>query len=177
MLGAEAARTVRVLGPGDLVVGIGSRQHIDVAVTVQVGGEDGPRTVRSGRNHLLGSEVPAAEFLPIEEPVAVGIRHPRIGAHRLLGQVAEAIGVRVQILLTRCQRIKTVVEFEVVEQAIAIVVEVGIVASAIAVGVGALEGVQGEGVRDIGHFVAVDIVGGGEEDVEVGSRCTIQIFV
>ena len=59
---AVAVREAEQLVPGDLVVGVRSREDVGVAIAVQVRGVHGPGALRGGRDHLLRSKEPPPRF-------------------------------------------------------------------------------------------------------------------
>jgi hypothetical protein len=60
LLAAKAARAIGVLVPGDLVVHVGGGEHVGIAISVQVGGEDRPSPVGEGGDDLLGAKAAGA---------------------------------------------------------------------------------------------------------------------
>jgi len=72
------------------------------------GAKDRPSPRGKRRDYPLTPEVSGREFLPVEQVVIIRVVAMRIGARRLFGQVAEAVRVRIRILLAGDERVETV---------------------------------------------------------------------
>ena len=74
LLGPEGTQGVGVLVPGDFVVEDGGREHVAVAVPVQVGREHGPRSVGLLADELPRSEGPEAVDVLVPGEIGVDVR-------------------------------------------------------------------------------------------------------